>query len=119
MDILLAWAVLSAAIWLTAVLLPGFQVKGMGGAILVAALFGLLNWGIGWILFFLIGLGTLGLGFVLAFLTRWLVTAILLKLVAAMLESLTIRSFGVAFLGALIMTGVGTLGEWVLHALMR
>lgn len=43
--------------------------------------------------------------------TRWLVTAILLEGIDAVSERLTIRSFGTAFLGALIMSGVGTVGE--------
>jgi hypothetical protein len=49
-------------------------------------------------LFVAIGFGTLGLGFLLAFITRWLVDAIVLKIVDALSRSLEIVSFGRAFL---------------------
>jgi putative membrane protein len=115
MSILLSWAILSLGIWVAAAIVPGIQIKGAAGAIVVAALFGILNWLIGWLLFFVIGVGTLGLGFLLAFLTRWLVNAILLKLADALTERLHIRSFGAALLGALVMSGIGTVAEWLLR----
>ena len=118
MEILLSWFVLAFAVWLTAILLPGFEVRGFGGALVVAAVFGVLNWLLGWLIFVVIGIGTLGLGFLLAFVTRWLVTAILLKVTDALLTTLTIRSFGVAFVGGLIMSALGTLGEWAVTTLM-
>jgi len=118
MEILLSWLVMSIAVWLTAVLLPGFEVRGFGGAVIVAAVFGLLNWLLGWLLFVVIGLGTLGLGFLMAFLTRWLVMALLLKLTDALLDSLEIRSLGMAFLGAAVMSLLGTAGQWAVHLIM-
>ncbi|MEM9454675.1 MAG: phage holin family protein [Myxococcota bacterium] len=115
-SLLVSWLVLAAIVWLTAKLLPGFSIKGLGGALMVAALFGLLNVLIGWLLFVVIGIGTLGLGFILAFVTRWLVDAILLKIVDAMTERLTIKSFGRAMLAALLMSGLGTLFELAMRA---
>jgi putative membrane protein len=116
-TILLSWLILALAVYLTAMILPGFQVPSFGGAAWVALWLGIVEWLIGWLLFGLIGLATLGLGFLLAFLTRWLVTAILLKLVDAMSTNLRIRSFGTAFLGAMLMSGIGTLGEMLLRSL--
>lgn len=110
-SLLVSWLVLAAIVWLTAKLLPGFSIEGLGGALMVAALFGLLNVLIGWLLFVIIGIGTLGLGFILAFITRWLVDAILLKIVDSMTDRLTIKSFGRALLAALLMSGLGTLLE--------
>ena len=112
LDFLLAWLVLSAAVWVTAVLLPGFTVKSLRGAIWVAALYGLLDWALGWLLFNVIAIGTLGIGYLLAFFTRWLVKALLLKLTDMLSETLTIRSFGTAVLGALVMTIVQSIGEF-------
>lgn len=117
MHVLLSWLVLSLAVWLTAMVLPGFEVRGFKGAIVVSALFGLLSWGLGHVLFFVIGIGTLGLGFLLAFITRWFVTALLLKLTDALSESLKIESFKTAFVGALIMSGLGTLAQMALHVI--
>lgn len=116
MSLLISWFILAAAVWITSAILPGITVKGVWGAIWVAALFGSINWAIGWLLFGLIGIGTLGLGFIFAFLTRWVVDAIILKLTDALTDNLTVRSFGWAMLGALIMSALGTLGELIVRA---
>ncbi len=115
-TLLISWLVLTLIVLLTAAIVPGVSVRGFGGALVVAALFGLLNMAIGWLLFVAIGFGTLGLGFLLAFLTRWLVDAILLKLVDALSKSLDIASFGHAFLAAMVMSGLGTLADWIIRA---
>lgn len=115
MDLLLSWLILTVAFWLTAMVLPGFHVKSFGSAIVVAAIFGVLNVLIGWLLFGVIGIATLGIGFLLAFLTRWVVNAILLKLTDAITDRLTIDGFGNALLGALIISLIGTVAEWLLR----
>jgi putative membrane protein len=115
MGLLLSWLVMSAAFWLTAEILPGFRVKGFRGAVLVAAVFGLVNWLIGWLLFVVIGVASLGLGFLFAFLTRWLVNAILLKVTDSLSSNLSVRDFRTALLGALLLSLFGTIGQ----ALMR
>jgi len=112
-SLLLSWIVLSLSIAITAADVPGVKVRGFWGVVLVAALFGVLNVLVGWFLFALIGIGTLGLGFLLAFLTRILVNAILLKLVDALTDQLTITDFRYALLAALVMSGLGTLFEWL------
>jgi putative membrane protein len=116
MGMLLSWLVMSAAIYLTAIVLPGFEVRGFGGALIVAIVFGLLNWLVGWALFALLGVVTLGIGFLLAFITRWFVNAILLKVTDALSSNIRIRSFGVALLGALLISALCTVGE---HLVMR
>jgi putative membrane protein len=116
MHFLLSWLLLSVSVWVTAAILPGFRVTGFAGAIKAAALFGILNWFLGRIIFFIIGVGTLGIGFLLAFLTRWLVAALILKFTDALSDSLKIESFGTAIIGALLMSGIGTLAEYGLNA---
>ena len=108
---LVTWLIFSVAFWLTAQVLPGFRVDGFAGAVVGAALFGLLNWLLGTVLFLLLGVATLGIGFLLAFLTRWIVNAIVLKLADAITDRITIRSFGVAFIAGLIITALATLGQ--------
>lgn len=117
MDLLLSWLLLSLSVWLTAAVLPGFRISSFWGAIKVAALLGLLQFLVGWFLFALLAIGTLGLGLLVAFLLRWLVTAILLKVTDAFSTSLRIESFGTAFVGAMLMSGIGTLGEFALRSL--
>jgi putative membrane protein len=115
MSILWSWFVLSVSIWLAAAILPGIELKGGLSAVKVAALFGILNWALGWLIFSVIAIGTLGIGYLLAFVTRWIVTAILLKVTDALSSSLTIKSFGHAFGAALVMSAVGTLAEFLLR----
>lgn len=114
MHTLISWLILSLSVYLTASILPGFQVTSFRGAIWVALLLGIVQFAIGWLLFTLFAIFTLGISLLLAFITRWIVLAILLKLVDAMSSSLRIRSFGTAILGGLIMSGIGTLAERLL-----
>src|SRR5450432_134398 len=117
MRVLLSWLVLSVSVWVTAGILPGFRVNGFGGALKAAAIFGVLNWLLGRLIFFFVGIATLGIGFFLAFLTRWLVMALLLKFADALSSSFKIDSFGTAIVGALLISGIGTLAEYGIHAL--
>jgi putative membrane protein len=117
MGLLISWLLLTLAVLATAAIVPGFRIRGVGSAILVAALFGILNVLLGWLLFAVIGIATLGLGFLLAFVTRWIVNAIILKLVDGLTSRLSIRSFGTALLAALVMSGLGTLFEWGFQAI--
>lgn len=113
MNLILSWLILTLAVWGTAALLPGVSVKSLRDALVVAAIFGILNWCIGWLLFVLIGVGTLGLGFLLAFLTRWVVMALLLKITSGLTPRISIRSFGWAMLAAMFMSAIGTFAEYV------
>ena len=112
------WLVFSFAVWATAALLPGFRLEGgIKGTLTVAGVFGLLNWAIGWLLYGVIGVGTLGLGFLLGFVTRWVVNAILLVLTDRLLDSLEMSSWRTAGLASLSMSFFGSVGEWVLRSL--
>lgn len=113
MNFLLSWLILSLAVWITAVVLPGFHVKSLGSAVIVAAIFGVLNFLLGWLFFVVFAIATLGIALLLAFITRWIINAILLKIVDAFTDRLTIDGFGWALLGALMMSALGTLGEWL------
>jgi len=117
MSLLLSWLVLSFAVWVTAAVLPGFHVKDFGSALVVAALFGVLNFFLGWIIFAVFTVATLGLAWLLAFITRWIITAIILTLTDKLTDRLTIDGFRWALGGALMMSAIGTLGEWLLRGL--
>jgi putative membrane protein len=113
MGVLLSWLLMSVAFWLTAQLLRGFEVKGFKGALWVAAIFGVINWLIGWLLFVILGVVSLGIGFLLAFITRWIVNAILLKVTDALSSNLNVKDFPTALLGALLLSLFGTMGQWL------
>jgi putative membrane protein len=115
MNLILSWLILSFAVWATDALLPGFHVKSPKSAFLVAAIFGVLNFLLGWILFALFTVATLGLAWLLAFITRWIINAILLVLTDKLTDHLKIDSFGWALAGAFAMSAIGTLGQWLVN----
>ncbi len=117
MNLLLSWAILSLAMWVTAQILPGFHLKSLGSAFVVAAIFGILNFFLGWLFFVVFAIGTLGIAVLLAFITRVIINAILLKITDAVSDALKIDSFGWALGGALMMSVIGTLGEWLVRGL--
>lgn len=117
MNILLSWIILSLAVWLTAEILPGFHLKSFGSAFIVAAIFGVLNFLLGWLFFTVFAIATLGIAILLAFITRWIINAILLKITDVISDALKIDSFGWALGGALLMSFLGTVGEWLVRGI--
>ncbi len=115
MELILSWLILSLAVWITDAVLPGFHIKGPKSAFLVAAIFGLLNFLLGWLLFAVFTIFTLGIAWLLAFITRWIINAILLVLTDKLTTHLKIDSFAWALGGALVMSAVGTAGEWLVR----
>jgi putative membrane protein len=110
-HLLLTWLVLAISVWLTAAILPGFKVNGFWGALKAAAVFGTLNWLLGWFLFVVLSIVTLGIAYVLAFITRWIIMAVILRLSDKVSSSIEITGFGTALVGALLMTAIGSLVE--------
>ncbi|MFO7180187.1 MAG: phage holin family protein [Pseudomonadota bacterium] len=115
MSVLLSWLVLSFAVWLTDAILPGFHVRSAKSAVIVAAVYGILNFLLGWLLFALFTIATLGLAWLFAFVTRWIINAILLVITDKLTDHLTIDGFGWALGGALMMSAIGTAGEWLVR----
>ncbi|MBA2664941.1 MAG: phage holin family protein [Bradymonadaceae bacterium] len=118
MSFLISWLVLSFAVWLTATILPGFHVKNFGSAVLVAAVFGILNFLLGWLFFAVFTIATLGLAWLFAFITRWIINAILLKFTDAMTDHLSIDGFSWALIGALMMSVIGTAGQFLVSMIL-
>ena len=114
MNLLLSWLILAVSVWLAAALLPGVKLKSFFSAFWVAAVFGLLNLLLGWLFFTLFTIATLGVAFLLAFITRWIIDAILLYITAAATDALEIDGFKWALIASLVMSVMGTLGQWLL-----
>jgi putative membrane protein len=117
MSLILSWLILSLAVWVTDAILPGFHVKGAKSALLVAAIFGLLNFFLGWLLFAVLTVATLGIAWLLAFITRWIINAILLVITDKLTDHLKIDGFGWALAGSFVMSLVGTIGEWLVRSM--
>ena len=114
MNILLSWLILAVSVWIAAALLPGVKLKSLGSAFWVAAIFGVLNLLLGWLFFTVFAIATLGIAVLLAFITRWVIDAIVLAITAKVSDALEIESFKSALLAALVMSVLGTLGQWLL-----
>lgn len=110
---LLSWLVLSATLWITAKLLPGFEIRSPKGAIGVALIFGILNYLLGTVLYVALGVVTLFVGFIpiISFFTQATVVAVLLKVTDAISDALDIKRFRDAFLAGMILTLVTRLLE--------
>jgi len=113
-QLLISWLVLAAGLFVASRLLDGMSIRGgFTDVMVVAALFGVLHYFTFWLIFVVIGIGTLGLGFVFAFGTRLVADAIVLKIADAVSSRLRVRSFGVAFVAAAVLALVGAAGDWV------
>ena len=98
---LLRWLFNTVGILVAARLLPGLHVAGTRGAIVAALVLGLANASIRWILLIL----TLPLNILTLGLFTLVVNALMLYVVAAVVpSSFRVRSFGGAFVGALIIS---------------
>jgi putative membrane protein len=117
-SLILSWLILSLAVWVTAAVLPGFRIKNGQSALLVAAIFGLLNLLLGKLLFLVFSIATLGLAWLLSFITRWIINALLLVITDKLTDHLKIDNFGWALLAALMMSVIGTLGEWLVRVIL-
>ena len=115
MHLLISWLGLALGLWVTALLVPGFRLNGFRGALVVAAVFGVLHWAIGWLLFVVIGFSTLFIGFVFAFVTWWIVSAIVLKLTDALTDSLSIDRFSTALVASAVLSLVSLVGQFLVR----
>jgi putative membrane protein len=117
MTLLLNWLVLTIAVWVTASALPGFHVKSFKDAFVVALFVGLANFLLGWLFFAVFTVLTLGLAWLLAFITRVIVDAIILKLVDSMTDRLTIDGFKWAVIGAIVISLLSSVADWLIRSL--
>ncbi|MEN9577285.1 MAG: hypothetical protein RJA70_294 [Pseudomonadota bacterium] len=103
--LLVTWALYSLAFALASALIPGVKLTGgFMGLVRVAALFGLLNWALAWLLSAVFIVVTLGLAWLFSIVTHTVVTAVLLKLTDALSDSLEVKSFWSALLAAIVMS---------------
>jgi len=100
MEILIRWVLYSASLLLTAWIVPGITITGFNIALLATALIGLVNIFIKPILLIL----TLPINILTLGLFTLVINALLLLLVAKLINGFEIAGFWSAFLGALIFS---------------
>jgi putative membrane protein len=109
-------AVLTLTILVLARVLPDVQIKGVGTAIVVAVVFSVLNFFLGWfikVLFFVPGILTLGLLFLFL---PFIVNTILLWLTDKLLRAFTIASMGSLLMSAGAITAANALLSFALRS---
>jgi putative membrane protein len=111
-HLLLIWFLSSLSLLIVAYVVPGFELAGLGSALIASIVVGFLNATIGFLLKLLtfpLSILTLGLFFLV-------INAIILLLASAFVPGFHIRGFWAAFVGAIILMLVRLLFRLVLRA---
>ncbi|OIN58389.1 phage holin family protein [Arsenicibacter rosenii] len=106
MNFILHLLIDAAVIFGLAYVMPQVEVKNFTSALLVAFLLAVLNFFLGWLIYYPLHLVTF---FLMPFLVRLVVTALMLKLVDKLMSSFTIAGFWPALVIALAVALAGTL----------
>lgn len=110
MRLLLHWIVSALAVWIVAQLGLGISVSGPKAALIAALVIGLVNATLGLllkILTFPLTLLTLGLFW-------FVINALMLELASSLVQGFQVRSFGAAFIGAIVLSVVSSLLQWLI-----
>ena len=109
MRLLLHWVFAALALLIVAYFVPGFVLTGFVAALIAAAVVGLLNATIGLLLkivTFPLTILTLGIFW-------FVINAAVLELASAVVPGFQIRSFGAAFIGAIVLAIVNMILRWL------
>jgi len=107
--LLLSWILSAMAVWVVAHIVPGISVSGPTAALIAAAVIGLVNATLGLllkILTFPLTILTLGLFW-------FVINALMLELAAAFVRGFQVRSFAAAFIGAILLSIVSSILQWL------
>jgi putative membrane protein len=107
--LLLHWILSALAVWIVANVVPGISVSGPVAALIAALVIGLVNATLGLllkILTFPLTLLTLGLFW-------FVINALMLELAAYLVRGFQVRGFEAAFLGAIVLSVVSSLLQWM------
>ncbi|HTW58057.1 MAG TPA: phage holin family protein [Terriglobales bacterium] len=105
MRLLVNWILSALAVWIVAQVVPGVHVSGPVAALIAAVAIGFINATLGLLLkiiTFPLTLITLGLFW-------FVINALMLELASALVPGFRVRSFGAAFIGAIVLSLVNLL----------
>lgn len=109
MRLLLHWILSALALLIVAYFIPGFVLTGIVAALIAAAVVGFLNATLGALLkiiTFPLTILTLGIFW-------FVINALVLELASAVVPGFHIRSFGAAFVGAIVLAIVSMIFRWL------
>ncbi len=116
MALLVSWIAVALGLWIADKLLAGFSITGdWKSYAVVAALLGVLQFLLGWLIYVVLGIATLGIGFLFGFITRLIVSALVLLIADKLSRRLTINGFVPALLASVIVALTGSLADLVLR----
>lgn len=105
------WLVNALALYITAVLLPGIQLRGIVATLVAAAILGIVNAIIRPLLLLL----TLPLNVVTLGLFTFVINALMLLLTSAIVPNFRIQGFGWALVGAVLLSIISFLLTHLIH----
>jgi putative membrane protein len=111
MRLLLNWVLTALAVWLVSQIVPGIHVRGAGSALIAALVIGFVNATIGLFLKII----TFPLTIVTFGLFWFVINAIMLELASAIVPGFEVRSFGAAFIGAIVLSLVNMALRWLVE----
>ncbi len=100
---------LSLAIFVVARLLPGIHLKGFGTAIIVALVYSLINYLIGWLLLLI----TLPAVIITFGLFKFVINAFLLWLTDKLVDDFKIEGFGTTLIAAFLIAFIDSILRWI------
>jgi len=107
---LVRWGISALALWVASAVVPGMEIHGVGNFLLAALLLGFVNAVVRPIVVLL----TLPLTIVTLGLFLVVVNAIMLQIVAWLLDPLRFSGFGAALLAAIVVSLVSWLTSWMI-----
>ncbi len=109
MRVIVSWIILTVSVLIVPTFVSGVRIQGLGGAIVAAAILGILNTFVKPVLLFL----TFPLTFVTFGLFIWVINAALFYIVGKLELGLTVDTFWSAFGASLIVTIVSSIIYWL------
>ena len=98
--LLLNWLLSALGLMFVAYLVPGFQVRGFGTALIAALVIGLVNATLG----FVLKIVTLPLSILTFGIFLVVINALMLRFAAVLVPGFVVHGFGSAFLGAIVLS---------------
>ncbi len=109
LHLLVSWFLSALALWIVAHVVPGFHLSGLGAALWAVIVIGFVNATLGLFLkvvTFPLTIFTLGIFW-------FVINALMLELASWFVPGFHIRSFGAAFIGAIVLALVNMLFRWL------
>jgi putative membrane protein len=98
--LLLNWLLSALSLMIVAYVIPGFQVRGFGTALIAALVIGLANATLG----FVLKIVTLPLSILTFGIFLVVINALMLRFAAVFVPGFVVHGFGAAFLGAIVLS---------------